>query len=62
MPRCSSYAESHPILASSRTRHWFDPCDLLKPDARSEYRAELRERQAGSSLSTSSSFRHGELT
>lgn len=35
------------ILASSRTVHWFDPCDLLKPDARSEYRPEFRERQSG---------------
>jgi hypothetical protein len=35
------------VLASSRTLHWFDPCELLKPDARSEYRAEHRERQAG---------------
>src|SRR3954449_5275336 len=35
------------LLASSKTLHWFDPCDLLKPDARSEYRAEFRERQAG---------------
>ena len=35
------------LLASSRTVHWFDPCELLKPDARSEYRAELRERQQG---------------
>lgn len=35
------------LLASSRTAHWFDPCELLKPDARSEYRPEFRERQAG---------------
>jgi hypothetical protein len=35
------------VLASSRTVHWFDPFDLLKPDARSEYRSEFRERQAG---------------
>jgi len=35
------------ILAASRTQHWFDPCDLLKDDARSEYRAEFRERQVG---------------
>jgi hypothetical protein len=35
------------ILASSRTHHWFDPCDLLKLDARSEYREEFRERQVG---------------
>jgi hypothetical protein len=35
------------VLASSRTLHWFDPCDLLKPDARSEYRSEFRQRQPG---------------
>jgi hypothetical protein len=35
------------ILASSRTLHWFDPCDLLGPDARSEYRPEFRQRQSG---------------
>ena len=29
------------------THHYFDPCDLLKPNARSEYRAEFRERQPG---------------
>jgi hypothetical protein len=34
-------------LAVSRTEHWFDPCDLLGPDARSEYREEFRERQCG---------------
>lgn len=35
------------ILASARTRHWFDPCELLGPNARSEYRPEFRERQPG---------------
>lgn len=35
------------LLDSSRTQHWFDPCELLKPDARSELREEFRERQAG---------------
>jgi hypothetical protein len=34
-------------LASARTVHWFDPCDLLKSDARSELRPEFRERQQG---------------
>jgi hypothetical protein len=34
-------------LASARTEHWFDPCELLVPDARSEYRREYRERQCG---------------
>ena len=36
-----------PILARSITPHWFDPCELLRPDARSELRAELRQRQRG---------------
>jgi len=35
------------ILAGSRTVHWFDPCNLLRADARSEYRPEFRERQTG---------------
>jgi hypothetical protein len=35
------------LLASVRTRHWCDPCDLLAPDARSEYRSEFRQRQSG---------------
>lgn len=39
--------ELPPMLASSRTHHWFDPCDLLKPDARSELREEFRERETG---------------
>jgi hypothetical protein len=36
-----------PLLAEARTVHWFDPCELLGPEARSEYRPEFRERQAG---------------
>jgi hypothetical protein len=36
-----------PILRHARTTHWFDPCDLLGSDARSELRAEFRERQRG---------------
>ncbi len=36
-----------PILAQAHTHHWFDPCELLKPDARSEYKAEYRQRQEG---------------
>jgi hypothetical protein len=34
-------------LGAARTIHWFDPCELLGPDARSEYRPEHRERQPG---------------
>jgi hypothetical protein len=36
-----------PILARAETHHWFDPCELLGSDARSELRPEHRERQAG---------------
>jgi hypothetical protein len=36
-----------PVLASARTVHWFDPCALLGADARSEYREDARQRQAG---------------
>jgi hypothetical protein len=35
------------LLASARTEHWFDPCELLGPDARSELKAEFRARQPG---------------
>lgn len=36
-----------PLVDAARTEHWFDPCALLLPDARSEYREEFRERQCG---------------
>ena len=36
-----------PILAHVVTDHWFDPCELLGDDARSELRAEHRQRQHG---------------
>ncbi len=35
------------VLASCRTVHWFDPCELLGETARSEYRPEFRRRQEG---------------
>ncbi|SRR5690606_9721815 len=35
------------LLARERTVHWFDPCELLGPDARSELRPEYRRRQRG---------------
>jgi hypothetical protein len=35
------------VLAGARTIHWFDPCELLEPGARSEYKPEYRERQEG---------------
>ncbi len=34
-------------LAAAMTQHWFDPCELLLPDARSELREPFRERQCG---------------
>lgn len=34
-------------LARTTTVHWFDPCELLLPTARSELREEFRERQCG---------------
>jgi len=36
-----------PVLGRARTLHWFDPCELLSPDARSELRPEFRRRQKG---------------
>jgi hypothetical protein len=33
------------VIGQARTVHWFDPCVLLEPDARSEYRPEFRDRQ-----------------
>ncbi|MFT5354855.1 MAG: hypothetical protein ACI9KE_002068 [Polyangiales bacterium] len=36
-----------PIRAHARTHHWFEPCELLRPDARSELRPEHRRRQLG---------------
>lgn len=35
------------VLGIARTIHFFDPCELLRDDARSELRAEHRERQEG---------------
>lgn len=35
------------LVAIARTAHWFDPCELLGPDARSEYQERFRERQCG---------------
>jgi hypothetical protein len=35
------------VRGFARTVHWFNPCDLLKPGTRSEYREEYRKRQRG---------------
>lgn len=34
-------------LGRARTLHWFDPCELLAANARSELRPEHRQRQRG---------------
>ena len=34
-------------LGRAQTVHWFDPCELLADDARSELRPEFRRRQRG---------------
>jgi len=39
--------ETPHVLAREVTSHWFDPCELLVPGARSELREEFRERQPG---------------
>jgi hypothetical protein len=56
--RCPQVAdfsgELPPILARSQTVHWFNPCDLLEDNARSELREEFRERQAGGGWQMSS--------
>ena len=35
------------VLGRETTAHWFDPCELLAADARSELRPEFRTRQRG---------------
>ncbi len=35
------------VLGRETTVHWFDPCELLETNARSELREEFRERQLG---------------
>jgi hypothetical protein len=47
-PRMSEFSGSlPPILARAMTVHWFDPCELLGANARSELKAQFRRRQAG---------------
>jgi hypothetical protein len=49
--RCPDNPDFHgstpAILDDARTAHWFDPCDLLADDARSEMRPGCRRRQLG---------------
>ncbi|MEM9187615.1 MAG: hypothetical protein AAGF12_00465 [Myxococcota bacterium] len=35
------------IRGCARTVHWFDPCELISPAARSEIRPEFRQRERG---------------
>jgi hypothetical protein len=46
-PDANGPAAALRVLGSSRTVHWFDPCELLGENARSEYRPEFRRRQKG---------------
>ena len=39
--------EMPPVLECVRTAFWFNPCELLADDARSEYAAPYRRRQRG---------------
>lgn len=46
------------IVASARTLHWFDPCNLLRNGTRSEYRKEYRRRQRGGGYTCVDSSEH----
>ena len=47
-PENPEFAGELPVIKGmARTHHWFDPCELLAPDARSELRSEFRRRQRG---------------
>ena len=48
-PRAPDFAPASTLALCGRavTTHWFDPCELLAPDARSELRIEHRRRQRG---------------
>ena len=49
--RCPNVADFSgdlpPLLARATTTHYFDPCDLLAENARSELRPEARQRMRG---------------
>lgn len=49
--RCPENPEFHgvlpPLLGTARTEHYFDPCELLANNARSELKPEHRARQLG---------------
>ena len=47
-PHVDDFAGSlPPMLERAITEHWFDPCDLLASDARSELKEKHRKRQRG---------------
>lgn len=48
-PDALDFAEDRSFVPAARvtTTHWFDPCELLRSDARSELRPEHRTRQRG---------------
>src|SRR5262249_14761807 len=47
-PKVEEFSGELPhMLDRATTQHWFDPCDLLRPDSRSELREEHRQRQQG---------------
>jgi hypothetical protein len=47
-PKIADFAgDLPPILARATTTHFFDPCDLLAENARSELKPEARQRQRG---------------
>ncbi len=47
-PDNPEFAGALPVkLEMARTIHWFDPCELLRPDTYSEYKPEFRDRQPG---------------
>ena len=50
-----------PMLVRAMTPHWFDPCDLLAPDARSELKANHRQRQQGGGWEMAPSACNGSL-
>jgi hypothetical protein len=46
-PNVADFSGDVNIVARACTAHWFNPCDLLADDARSELRDEFRTRQPG---------------
>ena len=46
-PETGFEGELGQVREVARTVHWFDPCELLQPDARSELLPEHRRRQDG---------------